>query len=399
MYGVQPLRLNHISVATQRTYRCGASIDEKPGAAPDGRRLTLKYLDGISVGEDYWREQRQQLKQALLAERKLALVLDLDHTLLHSKLNTALTAEVRAGFSSLSTAALASFAVQVLPFRQKFQTERDPAAAQDKSHLEQLRGSGDTADKATAAMLHDLPDFQTKLRPGLEAFLKALAPLYRLFIYTMGDELYACAMASILDPGGHLFRNRVINRADSNWAQHQKGLDKLGVVPAMAAVVDDTLGVLPDLPVCAWQAIGVGPCSASAVTAVRICRCVAARHAERAARAALLLLPPHPAARAAGPQRQVAPRAWQRRVRGRGAAAGGGGRAARGTRALLWGGRPGRQRYARGARIDTGKDSGGHARRVQQGAGPAFFFRPGSCVRKFAQAERHNGAHDRDGGR
>ena len=58
----------------------------------------------------------------------------------------------------------------------------------------------------------------------------------------MGDELYACAMASLLDSGGHLFRNRVINRADSNWEQHQKGLDKLGVVPTMAAVVDDTLG-------------------------------------------------------------------------------------------------------------------------------------------------------------
>jgi hypothetical protein len=56
--------------------------------------LTLKYLDGISVGEGYWQEQRDLQQRALLEERKLALVLDLDHTLLHSKLNSALTAEV-----------------------------------------------------------------------------------------------------------------------------------------------------------------------------------------------------------------------------------------------------------------------------------------------------------------
>ena len=90
--------------------------------------------------------------------------------------------------------------------------------------------------------LHSLRDFATKLRPGVFDFLQRLSAKFRLYIYTMGDEQYACLMASLLDPHGHLFRNRVINRADSNWSQHQKGLEKLGLGPTMALVVDDTPG-------------------------------------------------------------------------------------------------------------------------------------------------------------
>jgi TFIIF-interacting CTD phosphatase-like protein len=111
-------------------------------------------------------------------------------------------------------------------------------ALQDLANIAKWREKNEKESPA----LHCLPDFHTKIRPGVSHFLKALAPLYRLYIYTMGDEVYACAMASLLDAEGNLFRNRVINRADANWAQQQKGLDKLGVVPSMAAVVDDTVG-------------------------------------------------------------------------------------------------------------------------------------------------------------
>jgi TFIIF-interacting CTD phosphatase-like protein len=113
---------------------------------------------------------------------------------------------------------------------------------QDLANLNKLQHEADS--KVNVEDLHRLQDFHTKIRPGVSRFLRDLAPLYRLYIYTMGDEVYACAMASLLDTEGRLFRNRVINRADSNWAQQQKGLEKLGVAPTMAAVVDDTVGVL-----------------------------------------------------------------------------------------------------------------------------------------------------------
>jgi hypothetical protein len=56
--------------------------------------MTLKYLDGISVGDQYWQERRSALQQSLASEKKLALVLDIDHTLLHSKLKSSLTPQV-----------------------------------------------------------------------------------------------------------------------------------------------------------------------------------------------------------------------------------------------------------------------------------------------------------------
>lgn len=74
---------------------CGALVEnEKASGAGDQQRLTLKYLDGISVGQEYWAEQCSAQQQALQDDRKLALVLDLDHTLLHSKMRSSLTPQV-----------------------------------------------------------------------------------------------------------------------------------------------------------------------------------------------------------------------------------------------------------------------------------------------------------------
>ena len=117
------------------------------------------------------------------------------------------------------------------------------SALQEAEQAARLRAAAGGAPRAaTTAAPYQLRDFETKLRPGALALLARLQAKFRLYIYTMGDEVYACAMASLLDPGGDLFRNRILNRADSNWAVHQKGLHKLGVPESMAVVVDDTVG-------------------------------------------------------------------------------------------------------------------------------------------------------------
>ena len=58
-------------------------------------RITLRYMGGLSVGADYHQQHSAKLQAALLAEGRLALVLDLDHTLLHSKIRAQLSEEVR----------------------------------------------------------------------------------------------------------------------------------------------------------------------------------------------------------------------------------------------------------------------------------------------------------------
>jgi hypothetical protein len=86
---------------------CGEHVDEAPppttnsaADAPQPERLTLRYLDGLSVGKEYHSEHAASLQASLVAEGRLALVLDLDHTLLHSKLRSALTAQARCRVSN-----------------------------------------------------------------------------------------------------------------------------------------------------------------------------------------------------------------------------------------------------------------------------------------------------------
>eukprot|EP00879_Flechtneria_rotunda_P003572 GHRR01003806.1.p1 GENE.GHRR01003806.1~~GHRR01003806.1.p1 ORF type:complete len:605 (+),score=304.07 GHRR01003806.1:163-1977(+) len=79
----------------------------------------------------------------------------------------------------------------------------------------------------------------TKLRPGVSAFLAAVAPLYELHIYTMGDKGYAGLMADVLDPEHKLFVGRVISAADSTRAG-QKDLDVLLADESLVLILDDT---------------------------------------------------------------------------------------------------------------------------------------------------------------
>jgi TFIIF-interacting CTD phosphatase-like protein len=92
------------------------------------------------------------------------------------------------------------------------------------------------------AMLCSTPFMTTKLRPGVFNFLNTLKEHFMLFIYTMGDASYARNMANLLDPtGSGLFLNRIIDRGDSDWEAHQKGLSKVCAAD-MTAIIDDTVG-------------------------------------------------------------------------------------------------------------------------------------------------------------
>jgi hypothetical protein len=121
----------------------------------------------------------------------------------------------------------------------------DPPVQPEPPDATQVDHVRSTPSDTSPSHLFDLPDFFTKLRPGARELLAALKEKYKLYIYTMGDERYACAMANLLDTEGHLFRNRIINRSDANLCAGQKGLEKVDTVPEMTAIVDDTVGARP----------------------------------------------------------------------------------------------------------------------------------------------------------
>lgn len=116
------------------------------------------------------------------------------------------------------------------------------AAMQDP---ERRRSDTEAARADPYATVHDNGDSYTKLRPGALEMLAALRQCCELRIFTMGDSRYACAMASLLDSSGALFRNRIVARDDANQAHGLKGLEKTGAMPPLTVVIDDTAGALP----------------------------------------------------------------------------------------------------------------------------------------------------------
>ncbi|XP_047331136.1 RNA polymerase II C-terminal domain phosphatase-like 4 [Impatiens glandulifera] len=82
----------------------------------------------------------------------------------------------------------------------------------------------------------------TKLRPFVFDFLKEANNLFQLWIYTMGTRDYAKRMAKLIDPDETLFGCRIISQEDCT-IRGQKGLDVVYADEKTILIVDDTVSV------------------------------------------------------------------------------------------------------------------------------------------------------------
>ena len=57
-----------------------------------------------------------------------------------------------------------------------------------------------------------------RCRPGLSEFLKEIAEMYEMHVYTMGTRAYAAEVCKIIDPDGGLFGGRILSRDESGSA-------------------------------------------------------------------------------------------------------------------------------------------------------------------------------------
>jgi RNA polymerase II C-terminal domain phosphatase-like 3/4 len=174
----------HSRVFRGRCLVCGTKLDRSHG-------LPFKYID-----RDLWlshkeiAQQRKVQSDKLLNERKLVLLLDLDHTLLHTSAMTR---------------------------NQKTQEELN--SFPDLYSLEPFSG-------------------MTKLRPYVHEFLKEASSLFELYIYTMGERHYAMRMAQFLDPENVYFNSRII--AYEDYREDEKTLDLVLKKESMILILDDT---------------------------------------------------------------------------------------------------------------------------------------------------------------
>ena len=193
--------------------RCGASTDVPPWIAyPDGgdddeyesdencgavgNKVAVPvpvHSAPVKVGAEDARSYQERHTRALLKARKLVLVVDLDHTLLHTVTRLEMSRE-------------------------------SPCHTAEVHHL--LGGH-----------------LVTKLRPSVREFLEEARTMFELCVYTMGNREYADAVRNVLDPTGSLFTH-VISRDDST-KDGVKDLDVMMVDKRVTLIVDDMCTVWP----------------------------------------------------------------------------------------------------------------------------------------------------------
>eukprot|EP01032_Pedospumella_encystans_P027924 gene27924-31542_t len=151
--------------------------------------------------------------------KKLALVLDLDHTLLH--------------------------AVQI-----EGQTPSRTAAT--SKVIEGTKGIG-SGDGSEDNVVHHLPieeidrfvvkHLVMKKRPFLDEFLEKASEFCQMTVYTAGTRRYAEAVAKVLDPSRKYFADRIVARCDVANVRadgNDKSLERIYPGDAsMAVIIDD----------------------------------------------------------------------------------------------------------------------------------------------------------------
>ncbi|XP_019082455.1 PREDICTED: RNA polymerase II C-terminal domain phosphatase-like 4 isoform X2 [Camelina sativa] len=176
---------------------CGQKLEETG--------VSFRYIHKeMRLNQDEISRLRDSDMGFLQRQRKLYLVLDLDHTLLNSTILRDLK----------------------------------PQEEYSNSHTHSLQDvSGGSLFKM------EFMHMMTKLRPFVHSFLKEASEMFVMYIYTMGDRPYARQM--LLDPKGEYFGDRIISR-DDGTVRHQKSLDVVLGQEGAVLILDDTENAWPN---------------------------------------------------------------------------------------------------------------------------------------------------------
>ena len=179
----------------------------------------------------------------LLEERKLALIVDLDQTIIHVTVDPTVR-EWAQDVTNPNWEALSDIVA--------FQLGADGKTV---SHAPEALHKDEAKSFATGGD-EDGCWYFVKLRPQLASFLAALATKFELHVYTMGTRSYADCICRIVDPTGKLFGARILSR-DENESMAQKSLSRLFPVnTSMVVIIDDRADVWSWSP----NLIKVEPC-------------------------------------------------------------------------------------------------------------------------------------------
>ena len=182
---------------------CGAFVSNTAARVDDSC--------GLSLSHDRAAELRQRVDSALLASRKLRLILDLDETLIHTR-------PLPPGTTPVPPDTTAGTAT-----KKKDDNDNDNGREKEKEKDEKGQDASEMSEalarlpETTTIQLPDGTMHLLAVRPHLAEFLARTSRDFELRLYTSGVRCYVDAVLRVIDPSGTYFGRgaAVISRNDN----------------------------------------------------------------------------------------------------------------------------------------------------------------------------------------
>ncbi|PWN47963.1 hypothetical protein IE53DRAFT_320270 [Violaceomyces palustris] len=204
---------------------CGKTLDDD--AINQASISMMHDHAGVKVSAEEAQRLDSESTSHLLEQRKLALIVDLDQTIIHATVDPTVGEWMKDENNPNN---------QALKDVGKFRLGMDGKAINDSPETENQDGGGAAIDQRGCW-------YYIKPRPGLQSFLKDLSRKYELHVYTMGTRSYADCVCKLVDPDGSLFATRILSR-DENGSLDEKSLSRLFPVDtSMVVIIDDRADV------------------------------------------------------------------------------------------------------------------------------------------------------------
>ncbi|GJN89586.1 hypothetical protein Rhopal_002573-T1 [Rhodotorula paludigena] len=216
----------------------------------DTSRATISMVHdvgGLTVSRDEAHRLETATTSRLLKAKKLSLIVDLDQTIVHA------TVEPTVG-EWLQDPKNPNY--KALEGVQKFKlTDESPARKvkvkkqKPKPPPAAAEGAEDADDESSSEEEEEEGCwYYIKMRPGLRDFLKRIAEIYEMHVYTMGTRAYASEVCKVIDPDGGLFGGRILSR-DESGSMTRKSLQRLFPCDTnMVVIIDDRADIWDGSP-------------------------------------------------------------------------------------------------------------------------------------------------------
>ncbi|KAM3178629.1 hypothetical protein ACTXT7_002185 [Hymenolepis weldensis] len=189
---------------------CGANLRKDGGIS--GERITaasasipmIHMIPDLHVSESVAAEIALKDEENLLAQRKLALLIDLDQTVLHTT-----TTPNAFRYKSFFILPLECYIVKLSANSDLIQCDQLLLLHKQCSSTVNwcLTNNVHRFNLAGSEMI-----YHTRFRPHLTKFLRRMVKLFQMHICTFGNRAYAHQLASILDPKRKYFCQRILSR-------------------------------------------------------------------------------------------------------------------------------------------------------------------------------------------